>query len=245
VIVRRFILALAGLLVLTGAGFADVKIVGEMKIPVYTMFDLSAVGDTQDASFVWFVDPKFPVENDIKIKKYANTVVFTGPPGDYKVRVLSQRVKDGKIITDESSAVVTILPPPGPPPPPPPPPGPPVPPPPAPDAELAKLLADAFAKDTDTDKVTNKGKLASLYRAAASTTVNDTGLTTVKDIDAVIRKTSQDAIGLLTVPNLRDAIGAWLSKQLPTKKETPLDDSLRQKYRAAYTALADSLEKVK
>lgn len=124
------------------------------------------------------------------------------------------------------------------------PPGPIPPIPPSPD-ELTKALSEAYSKDTDANKAKFKTDLASVYRIAADKLVSNPSMKTVKDIDAVIRATAQDAIGFLSIPNTRNAVGKWVSNQLPIAVATPLDDVLRAKARATYTAVATSLDTVK
>lgn len=229
------------LLLLAGPGWAQLKISGPTQVAVGELVKLRASGGDPQAGLAWMVYPRGKV---CKADTAEDQLQFVAPAGVYTVDLLEITLTpEKKTRIKQISIQVTFGEPPAPPGPNPP--VPPVPPVPTPDAELAQLLLAGFAKDTDPDRQTAAAKLGGLYRAAAGTTVSDTGLKTVGDLDGVVRKAAQDQIGVLAIPNTRTAAGAWLRTQLPTKAATPLDDALRQKYRSAFTSLATALESLK
>lgn len=132
-----------------------------------------------------------------------------------------------------------------PPPNPPDPPKPPTPPIPGPDNILVKAFKAGYDKDTDTDKATSVAKLAVIYQQAAKVTAPDTAFKTVGELDTALRTSTQGAIGVLTIPNTRDAIGVWTKTQLPTPRTTPIDDMLRQRYIATWSAIGNALSELK
>ncbi len=131
-------------------------------------------------------------------------------------------------------------------PPPPPPPNPdpePKPPPPPPVADLVKQLQDAYNADGDEDKANSKMLLTKMFREALAR--DWSSLRTVREADRAIRDASFMLLGGVKIPKLRDAIGAYLRTQMPTKLDTPFDAALQTKLRVAITALTNALDGVK
>ncbi len=211
----------------------------KIKAPVYTSLDKNKEKPFVDYTWLHPSSVSSEENDDGSI-----LTIKSAPSGEITVKVKIIVQEEGKRSVRkvyQITFVVGALP--IPPPPNPVPPGPlPPPVPPPPDNELAKAIATALTTDKDTDKVVLAKKLGAIYRVAATTTAMDSGLKTVKDIDAVIRTTTEESIGVLTIPNTRDAIGKWLVTQLPTKKDTVLTDADRQKMKSSYLTLADVLE---
>ena len=228
---RIFPLALFCLFLTLSVCFGDITLKGETKVKPYTLVEITATTNAKGEAIVWKIETVD--RKKVKYKKIGKSIVFVGPPGDYYVTATTYRLDEDKsIIPEEAEMTVTIeaggpTPPgPGPNPPPPDPDNPDV------DKELSKTLKEANDKDEDTNKVPLAKKLGEMYRTAADTTLKNTSLTTCGDLDAVIRKTSQALIGNLTITSTRDAVAAYLQKQLVVKVDTPLDDAMRNKYRA-------------
>ena len=197
-----------------------------------------------DASQVWWTTD---IDKNLScFRSGKNLLVWSQVPKEYRLAVFRD---DGNSPRGPIYVTVTVgnpLPPPPPPPPPPPGPDPPPPTPvPVPDATLLTSLQGAYTKDTDAKKNEFRTSLAGIYKVASTSTILKPELKTVKDIDSVIRDAAQAEIGVLSVPNLRDAIGTWLKTQVPTRTSTPLDDEIRGKFQKAFASIALALENVR
>ena len=123
---RRTLLTLASLLLLTPGAWAELRIVGETKVEPYKLVRLSAEG-ADGAALIWDVTP----EESVDVVEFPSKVLFVAPPGTYKVKLRALRTKDGSSSFETARATVVIGVPT--PPVPPVPPAPPVPPTPPPD----------------------------------------------------------------------------------------------------------------
>lgn len=147
----RRTLSVLALLLLAPCAWAELRIVGELKVEPYKLVRLSAEG-ADGAALIWDVTP----EESVDVVEFPSKVLFVAPPGTYKVKLRALRTKDGSSSFETARATVVIGVPT--PPVPPVPPAPPVPPTPPPDpapipaaglrvlivyesAELAKLPA--------------------------------------------------------------------------------------------------------
>jgi hypothetical protein len=95
---------LAVLLLAALPAFADVRIVGKTEAAPYTLVRLAAEGDVLDAALVWEVSP----EGAADVEENGGRLIFTGPPGVYRVRVLSIRIRDGKPLVESARATVMV-----------------------------------------------------------------------------------------------------------------------------------------
>jgi hypothetical protein len=151
----RWALTLGGLIALAGPLSGEVRITGETKVPRDRMVRLGVEGATDAASFMWDVAP----EELADIEEHVDgRLLFTGPPGTYRVKVRAQWIKEGKIITQTARATVVIEES-GP--------TPPVPPPPVDDPLLAPVRT-AFQQETSATRVADMLELAAIWRSAAS-----------------------------------------------------------------------------
>jgi hypothetical protein len=149
---RRPILTAGALLLLASSVLADLKIVGEMKLPANRLVRLEAEGAAEGAALIWDVSN----EESVDAEEVGQRFLFAAPPGSYKIKLRSIRLKDGKTTVETARAVVVIGDtPPAPPVPPGPGPGPaPVPPPdppspaPIPAAGLRVLIVEESAERT-------------------------------------------------------------------------------------------------
>jgi hypothetical protein len=127
------------LAVAVGTVGAEVRITGELKVPPNRIVRLTADGDITGAGLIWDVSD----EDRVDPEEVGNRLLFTGPPGTYKVKLRAIRVKDGKTGIETVRATVVIGEP-GPPTPPTPP-DPPVPPvPPTPPPSPAPIPVAGF-----------------------------------------------------------------------------------------------------
>ncbi len=211
-----------------------------IKVPPEASVEWSVVRALAIGEVHWTVDVNAPCE----WRALGDTLLVRPKIGATNFHVWASTRKDAKSPWSAPVRTLIIVVPP-PPPLPIPPPTPPVPPGPTPSEELTAALTAAFAKDKDADKAMKVSQLAAVFRQAAKVTAMDSNYKTAKDIDDAIRFASQGAVGVLSIPNTRDAVGTWLRSQLPVLGQTVLDDQLRQKYVASWTVLALSLDKVK
>lgn len=154
---------------------------------------------------------------------------LTGPPGKYTIRA---NVIIGDHLGDAHkyplSTTIDIIGSPTPPPPP----GPNPPPPPSPTFDLST----AYKADVDSDKATLVNRLSDVYRQA-QVSADDQSIATWDDLDAYVRATALTTIGSLTIPNTRNAIGAYLSKTLPTGRAKALTADDRVRAKGAFAAV--------
>lgn len=226
--------ALLAVFLLGGTALADLKIAGELKIGENRLVRLTAAGDVDGAALIWDIDR----EDQADVEEVGGRLIFTGPPGVYKVKLRAIRSKDGKTTAETARATVVI----GSGPPVPPGPNPPVPPvPPGPESVLVKDLRAAYAADTGPLKGNQVASLAAVYREV-STKTNSADLKTAGDLLAVLRA----AVGSLVPPDaltgIRRRIGAEVSAVLPTDPATVLDTATRQKAAEVFARVAQALE---
>jgi hypothetical protein len=92
-------------LALTFCAAAPVKVIGPDKAAPYTLVELQAEGDLTGAAVLWDVSP----DDLADVRELPNgKMIFTGPPGVYKVRCTVVRLKDGQTIADRQRFTVTI-----------------------------------------------------------------------------------------------------------------------------------------
>lgn len=105
---------------------ADLKISAPEKSAEHKLVRLTAEGVAEGAVLLWDVQPSDRAD---LFAEDASDTAFTGPPGEYRVRVVELRLVDGKLRSRSARRTVTIgtAPQPGPVPPGPVPPSPPVP----------------------------------------------------------------------------------------------------------------------
>lgn len=118
------------------------------------------------------------------------------------------------------------------------PPGPPIPP--APTDPFSLAIQAAFTAELAPDKLTSAGKLASVYRMAAKSTVRDTTITTTGQLFDVMTKASRVMLAETAIPKVRAVIGSRLNPIFGTS--VTLD---RDRIAAEFNAIADALSAVK
>lgn len=233
---RRVLLTLIALLSPAFA-LADVKIVGELKVGANRLVRLAADGDVKDAALIWDVEK----EDLVDIEEVGGRLIFTGPPGVYKIKLRVIRSKDGKTAAETARACVTI----GEPGPTPPGPGPPVPPVP-PEDPLTRELRAALANDPGTPAEKSKWAqdLADLYRQAVGT-ANDPAVKTAGDLLAVLRKASTAILPPDALKGVRTRVMSELEKALPDDGAAELTPATRAAAAAAFQRISDSLVRIK
>jgi len=82
--------------------FAQLRVSGETKVPRDRIVRLTAE-NAADAALIWDVDR----EDSVDIEEIGNRLLFTGPPGTYKIKCRAFRIKEGK--TSVESARVTVV----------------------------------------------------------------------------------------------------------------------------------------
>lgn len=100
---RRTLLTLASLLLLTPGAWAELRIVGETKVEPYKLVRLSAEG-ADGAALIWDVTP----EESVDVVEFPSKVLFSAPPGTYKVKLRALRTKDGAASFETARATVVI-----------------------------------------------------------------------------------------------------------------------------------------
>lgn len=208
-----------------------VKIVGPSgPVPPYTLIELQAEGDLTGAAVLWDVSPDELA--DVR-ELPGGKVVFTGPPGNYRITCTVVRLKDGQTIADRQRFKVTIGTPV--------PPVPPVPPEPPPDDGLTKTLRAAYAAEADGQKAGQAAFLASVYRGAG-VLVDRADITTNKQLLAALHTVVEaPGVGLKSTQLMvvRNAVADYLDAELGKSASAPVD---KAKARAAFARVAASLE---
>lgn len=154
-------------MVLVQPAIAEVKVLGDDKADPYKLVILKAGGDVDGSALIWdFVNEEMVSSKEMQ----DGTLIFTAPPGTYKLKLRAIKIKDGRPLVETARHIVTIGqgPDPKPPTPPTPPdPKPPAPPdpkpptPPNPQSELGKKLQAAYDADL-APKAAKRGFLLSL-----------------------------------------------------------------------------------
>ncbi len=164
---KAILTALFCCLLLVGAATADITFDGETKVPVYTLAKIRA----KSPDFKSFIIKVYgPDGKRAKIERgEGGWVLFTGPPGTYRVEAIAGKTdKDGNLTLEEGEMTLVIegkVPPdPGPGPTPPDPPSPP------PDGELGliKVSRDGMVQVTSPGKAAEAKRLADANRTHAA-----------------------------------------------------------------------------
>lgn len=223
------------------------EIKGNLTVDQYKLVQLSVPGVPDDTAVLWDV---FPEEN-ADIREFADgSLIFTGPPGEYKIKL--RLIQGRNVTTIRSSVKITSNVPPGPPNPPNPPnpPGPPNPPnPPSPPSpvipdgkyRLAQKAKDWAASLSSPNKTSEAMALAGSFdgviAAASAGTVSD-----VSSLMALARDSNRQALG--------SSASLWQSWFLSLKGE--LDSLYDNKtlssiddYKTAFAEISMGLRSVK
>lgn len=99
----RKTLALAFLLCVAVFGYAELKVTGETTVAAHKMVRLTVTG-ADDAALIW----DFDKEDLIDVEEEGNRLLFTGPPGTYKLKCRAVRVKDSKASVETVRVTVVI-----------------------------------------------------------------------------------------------------------------------------------------
>jgi len=121
------------------------------------------------------------------------------------------------------------------------PPVPPVPPP-TPIDPLWGAMQAAYGADLSATKATQARQLASVYRVAAATTVNNPALTTAGMLYDAVATAAASVVPLPALQGVRQALAEDFRKNLPTALAAPLDTSLRVLCRDNFNRAATLLE---
>jgi hypothetical protein len=209
---------------------------------------IKVIARTQGKNVRWFALDSglnlFPVE---QLKDSRCAVVTAGVAGRYRLVAITAA---GDELSEPATCVVVVTTPvpPGPVPPGPVPPGPVPPgptPPPNPSDPLAQTVQSAFQQETDPGKVQQIALLASLWKQAGSSLVQDPSVKTRGDLYAIIRKAGSTLLAESALPRVRRVIADELNKQLGTGASIPLDDALRSKCSQEFLRVAKILEGIK
>ena len=190
---------------------------------------LKLSAQTNCGSVKWF--SSCGAENFIQLG--AKDIIFVSPTqGTF--RVVAYGAKGNKA-SDPAICDITVGSTPGPNPPPNPPPAPP-------DAFTQSLIT-AYAADTAADKAVKLIQLQSLWTKFATTTVNDSTITTVGQMLSVLHDAAQGMLGD-SLKGVRDTISKELNGKLPTKADQVLDATSRQTMATQFQRVADDLKSV-
>jgi hypothetical protein len=179
-----------------------------------------------------FVD-LLPEEYQAKLKGW---VLYASAPGSF--RVASYVGGPGNSCSEIAVCTVTV----GDAPPAPPGPTPPGPTPPTPGDPLAATLAAAYRADGS--PAASAKTLASLYRVAATSTVNDPALATAGDLLNTMSKAAAALVPLPALKSTREAIAAELKTKLPAAPSAPLDAPTRKLCADQFARVATLLESI-
>lgn len=101
---RRATLTLGLFLTVVTPLLADLRIAGELKVPVNRLVRLEAQGTVDGSALIWDVSN----EDSVDAEEVGQRFLFTAPPGTYKIKLRSIMVKDGKTKVETARATVTI-----------------------------------------------------------------------------------------------------------------------------------------
>lgn len=101
----RLLLSIILIAGIVNVSSADPTITGRTTVPAYDFIDLTITGAGADDIIFWDLTE----ESKAHIKEVGNSFLFTGPPGEYHIRVKVIPVKDGKISGKPFSLRSTIL----------------------------------------------------------------------------------------------------------------------------------------
>lgn len=213
-------------LVMQGVAFGQVTVV-QNPSPQSSFVEASAKLDVGQ-SVTWFIVPEPTKQTEID-----NIVYFNGPVGTYSVTALVQTVVANKVVNKKYNVKVIIGTAPTP-----------IPPIPVdPIDPFAAAIQAAFTAETAADKGTNTAKLASIYRVAAKTTVNDPTVTTAAQLLTTMKTASETMFPATAIPGVRKVIGTRLNPQFATTGT--LDATTRAKLVIEFNAIADALSSAK
>lgn len=188
---------------------------------------------------------------DVVPQKLGVFLGFCSAPGSYKVGVVVAKAVDGKAKISDPSDVTVIVGggpvPPVPPIPPPVPPVPPVPPPPVPPPvdPLSKSLQDAYTAEVDPQKATFKSTLAEVLNNVVPVAKASGKITKAGDLQMVVKKSCDLAIGETSIPKVRAAVGAYLVMTLGTDPAKVADATFWALAASEYSKVAAYLKAVK
>ena len=163
--------------------------------------------------------------------------VVTGPPGRY--RLICWSAKDD-VPTDAAETVVVI----GDVPPGPPPPGPTPPPIPTPEPadDLYAAMKAAWLRESAADRA-KRNDWAALCREVARIAKEDATVTNAGELFNVAVVARMNLLGN-ALPNLRDAVGTWLGRNVPHGANVKLTPANRALFSAAWLKIASYTERL-
>lgn len=97
--------SLLALALAVGAARSDLVISGETKAQPYRLVRLQATGAPPGAAVVWDIYPEEPADT---LELPGGRLVFTAPPGTYRVKCRALTVKDGAVTVETARAVVEV-----------------------------------------------------------------------------------------------------------------------------------------
>lgn len=171
--------------------------------------------------------------------KAIGRIFYASQPGKYRIWAV---VAKGDKVSDRAECLLQVGDSPAPPTPPEPvPPTPPAPP----TDPLTQAVGAAFVRDGS--PAAQVKALASVYRLASTTTVNDPKVTTLDQLVAIMHKAADamlppPATGPRPLQNVRDELKADLGKATGTKPGTPMDAALRKTCGDQFARYATILE---
>ena len=203
-------------LVLSSSAWAQLKITGELKLSPYKLVRLTAEGAKDGSALIWDVDK----EEVADVEELPGRLLFTGPPGQYRIKCRAITLVNGKTNVETARTVVTIgdAPPPGPEP------GPDPPPTPMPVDDFGRDLLAAWKSEVSKDK-TKLTLLKELFRTS-SDQVKTSSLPTVYDFYLSVNRARTVLIGD-ALPETRKAITSELDRTLPRTTTAPLDQAAK------------------
>jgi hypothetical protein len=217
------------------ASAGDLKITGETTVDQYKLVRLGVSGLHSDAATLWEFD-----EDKLDGQEVGNGLLLTGPPGTYRVKVISiLRDEKGKTVVETARTNVTIKGQPGPKPPPPPDPDP------QPDDPLVKKLQSAYFTDfpADVDAPRHLVSLASVYSVGADQIRRQKPGTGKQLWDGLQAGATAAGLGGKLI-NTQKAVASELSL-LKLKMDEKLTDARREEIAAACDKVATALGRVK
>jgi hypothetical protein len=219
---------------------ADITFEGRTEYDTHTLAKVRARSPDYK-SFIYRVygpdGRKVPAE-----KGEGGWVLFTAPPGKYRVEAIAGKAdKDGSLTLDEGEVTVTFK---GQGPPPEPDPGP-RPPPPEPAGPLARSLKAAYAEDSssDADAAAHLSGLRAVYSVGASQVVSSRPETGKQLWDGLAAGALEAGV-IGKLPKVQAVIAGEM-KKLKLTMEEKLTDARRQEVSSAMQKIADALGAVR
>lgn len=109
----RTYLAIGCGLLIASTACAELRIAGDTKVSANKLVRLKAEGAPPGAAYIWDVAE----EDRADVEELGSRLLFSAPPGTYKVKVRAVHLKDGQTAIETARVTVTIgnaTPPPGP-----------------------------------------------------------------------------------------------------------------------------------